>query len=114
MERFPLPGAGGGRWVFRAEIESVEGGAGPRGVTVLIRVFPNQSRVGGARGGLRRGQGGLLQNQVLPSVLPSAGLSHHFPQFVDNLRVTVEIPWVEFWADTFFFFFLRVKISLAS
>ena len=49
VERFPLPGAGGGRWVFRAEIESVEGGAGPRGVTVLIRVFPNQSRVGGGQ-----------------------------------------------------------------
>lgn len=49
MERFPLPGAGGGRWGFRAEIESVEGEAGLRGVTVLIRVFPNQSRVGGGQ-----------------------------------------------------------------
>lgn len=98
MERFPLPGAGGGRWECRAEIESVEDGAGPRGVPVLIRVFLNQSRVGG---GLRRGEGGLLQNEVLPS----AGLSHYFPQFVDNLRVTVEILWVEFWAESFFFFF---------
>lgn len=47
MERFPLPGAGGGRWGCRAEIESVEDGAGPRDVPVLIRVFLNQSRVGG-------------------------------------------------------------------
>ena len=85
VERFPLPGAGGGRWGCRAEIESVEDGAGPRGVPVLIRVFLNQRRVGGGQGGLRRGEGGLLQNEVLPS----AGPSHYFPQFVDNLRVTV-------------------------
>lgn len=49
MERFPLPGAGGGRWGCRAEIESVEDGAGPRDVPVLIRVFLNQSRVGGGQ-----------------------------------------------------------------